>query len=196
MKIVVGITGASGVIYGIRLLEVLKERNIADTHLIVSEPAKKIISIETEYELDEIYALASHVYDNSDFTTALSSGSVRYDGAIIVPCSMKTLGSIASGISTTLVARVAEICLKESRRLVIIPRETPLSLIHLANMVTVKKAGAIMLPASPAYYHEPKTVLDMVDFIVARALDVFGIELGAGKQEDDLIKRWKAISKK
>ena len=193
MKIVVGITGASGAIYGIRLLEVLKERNIADTHLIVSEPAKKIISIETEYELDEIYALASHVYDNSDFTTALSSGSVRYDGAIIVPCSMKTLGTIASGISTTLVARVAEICLKESRRLVIIPRETPLSLIHLANMVTVKKAGAIMLPASPAFYHEPKTVLDMVDFIVARALDVFGIELGAGKQEDDLIKRWKAI---
>ncbi len=196
MKIVVGITGASGVIYGIRLLEVLKERNIADTHLIVSEPAKKIISIETEYELDEVYALASHVYDNSDFTTALSSGSVRYDGAIIAPCSMKTLGSIASGISTTLVARVAEICLKESRRLVIIPRETPLSLIHLTNMVTVKKAGAIMLPASPAFYHEPKTVLDMVDFIVARALDVFGIELGAGKQEDDLIKRWKAISKK
>ena len=193
MKIVVGITGASGAIYGIRLLEVLKERNIADTHLIVSEPAKKIISIETEYELDEVYALASHVYDNSDFTTALSSGSVRYDGAIIVPCSMKTLGTIASGISTTLVARVAEICLKESRRLVIIPRETPLSLIHLANMVTVKKAGAIMLPASPAFYHEPKTVLDMVDFIVARALDVFGIELGAGKQEDDLIKRWKAI---
>jgi len=193
MKIVVGITGASGVIYGIRLLEVLRERNIADTHLIVSEPAKKIIAIETEYELDEIYALASHVYDNSDFTTALSSGSVRYDGVIIAPCSMKTLGSIASGISTTLVARVAEICLKESRKLVIIPRETPLSLIHLANMVTVKKAGAIMLPAAPAFYHEPKTVLDIVDFIVARALDVFGIELGAGKQEYNLIKRWKAI---
>ncbi len=192
MKIVVGITGASGVVYGIRLLEVLKERDIADTHLIVSESAKQIISIETEYELEEIYALASHVYDNSDFTTALSSGSVRHDGAMIAPCSMKTLGCIASGISTTLITRVAEVCLKEGRKLVIVPRETPLSLIHLENMVTVKKAGAILLPASPAFYHEPKTVRDMVDFIVARALDVFGIELEA-KKENDLIKRWKRL---
>jgi len=192
MKIVIGITGASGVVYGIRLLEVLRERDIADTHLIVSESAKQIISIETNYKLEEIYALASHVYDNSDFKTALSSGSVRHDGAMIAPCSMKTLGCIASGISTTLITRVAEVCLKESRKLVIVPRETPLSLIYLENMIKVKRAGAILLPASPAFYHEPKTVRDMVDFIVARALDVFGIELGA-KKENDLIKRWKHL---
>jgi 4-hydroxy-3-polyprenylbenzoate decarboxylase len=192
MKIIVGITGASGVVYGIRLLEVLRERNIAETYLIVSESAKKIISIESDYELEKIYALASHVYDNSDLTAPLSSGSVRYDGAIIAPCSMKTLGCIASGISTTLITRAAEVCLKESRKLVIIPRETPLSLIHLENLVTVKKAGAILLPASPAFYHKPKTVLDMADFIVGRALDVFGIELGAG-EENGLIKRWKHL---
>ncbi|MBL7117614.1 MAG: UbiX family flavin prenyltransferase [Candidatus Syntrophoarchaeum sp.] len=192
MKIIVGITGASGVVYGIRLLEVLRERNTAETYLIVSESAKKIIAIETDYELEEIYALASHVYDNSDLTAPLSSGSVRHDGAIIAPCSMKTLGCIAAGISTTLITRAAEVCLKENRKLVIIPREAPLSLIHLANMVTVKKAGAILLPASPAFYHKPKTVLDMADFIVARALDVFGIELGTGK-ENGLIKRWKHL---
>ncbi|MBA7520742.1 putative UbiX-like flavin prenyltransferase [subsurface metagenome] len=192
MKIIVGITGASGVVYGIRLLEVLRERNTAETYLIVSESAKKIIAIETDYELEEIYALASHVYDNSDLTAPLSSGSVRHDGAIIAPCSMKTLGCIAAGISTTLITRAAEVCLKESRKLVIIPREAPLSLIHLENMVTVKKAGAILLPASPAFYHKPKTVLDMADFIVARALDVFGIELGTGK-ENGLIKRWKHL---
>ncbi|GAH47780.1 unnamed protein product [marine sediment metagenome] len=192
MKIIVGITGASGVVYGIRLLEVLRERNTAETYLIVSESAKKIIAIETDYELEEIYALASHVYDNSDLTAPLSSGSVRHDGAIIAPCSMKTLGGIAAGISTTLITRAAEVCLKESRKLVIIPREAPLSLIHLENMVTVKKAGAILLPASPAFYHKPKTVLDMADFIVARALDVFGIELGTGK-ENGLIKRWKHL---
>lgn len=192
MKIIVGITGASGVVYGIRLLEVLRERNTAETYLIVSESAKKIIAIETDYELEEIYALASHVYDNSDLTAPLSSGSVRHDGAIIAPCSMKTLGCIAAGISTTLITRAAEVCLKECRKLVIIPREAPLSLIHLENMVTVKKAGAILLPASPAFYHKPKTVLDMADFIVARALDVFGIELGTGK-ENGLIKRWKHL---
>ncbi len=185
MKIILGLTGASGVVYGIRLLEVLKE--VAETHLIVSASAKKIILIETDYELDEVYAMASHVYDNSDFTVAVCSGSVQYDGAMIVPCSMKTLGSIASGISTTLIARVAEVCLKEGRKLVIVPREAPLSLIHLQNMVTVKKAGAIILPASPAYYHKPENVLDMVDFIVARVLDVFGVEF-----ETDLIRRWGA----
>ena len=187
MNIAVGITGASGVVYGIRLLEVL--RGVAETHLIVSASAKQIIAIETEYELEELYARASHVYANSDLAAPLSSGSVRYDGAIVVPCSMKTLGCIAAGIATTLITRVAEVCLKESRKLVLIPREAPLSLIHLKNMVTVKKAGAVLLPASPAFYHEPKTVLDMVDFIVARALDVFGVELEAGK-DNDLIRRW------
>lgn len=138
-----------------------------------------------DYELEGIYALASHVYDNSDLTTALSSGSVRYDRAIIAPCSMKTLGCIASGISTTLITRVAEACLKEGQKLVIVPRETPLSLIHLENMVKMKKAGAILLSASSAFYHASKTVLDMVDFIVARALDVFGV-----KMNTELVKRW------
>jgi 4-hydroxy-3-polyprenylbenzoate decarboxylase len=187
MKIVVGISGASGVIYGIRLLEVLKEREVGETYLIVSENAKKIISLETEFEWEEIYALASHVYDNSDLTAAISSGSVRYDGEIIVPCSMNTLGCIANGMSSTLISRVAEVCLKENRKLVLVPRETPLNLIHVENMLRVKKAGAILLPASPAFYLLPKSVADMVDFIVARAMEVFGIS-------DGLVKQWKGGS--
>ena len=202
MKIVVGITGASGAVYGIRLLEVLNERAgerdragergsvEVETHLVVSATAKQIISFETDYELEEIYGLASQVHDNSNLTAGLSSGSVQYDGAVILPCSMKTLGCVAAGVSTTLITRVAEVCLKEGRRLVLVPRETPLSLVHLENMLRLKRAGAVLLPASPGFYHSPRTVVEVVDFVVARVLDILGIK------NINLVKRWEPPAEK
>ncbi|MCW7072172.1 MAG: UbiX family flavin prenyltransferase [Methanophagales archaeon] len=202
MKIVVGITGASGAVYGIRLLEVLNERAgerdragergsvEVETHLVVSATAKQIISLETDYELEEIYGLASQVHDNSNLTAGLSSGSVQYDGAVILPCSMKTLGCVAAGVSTTLITRVAEVCLKEGRRLVLVPRETPLSLVHLENMLRLKRAGAVLLPASPGFYHSPRTVVEVVDFVVARVLDILGIK------NINLVKRWEPPAEK
>ena len=179
MRIVVGITGASGVIYGIRLLDFLKN---TETFLIISENAKQVIEIETGYDLKEIEAKATHVFANNDFTAPVCSGSFLFEGAIIAPCSMKTLGNIANGISSTLIERVAEVCLKENRRLVLVTRETPLSEIHLENMLRVRRAGAVVMPACPAFYNKPRSVLELVDFVIARALDAFGIHLNT--------KRW------
>ncbi len=161
-----------------------------ETHLVVSATAKQIISLETDYELEEIYGLASQVHDNSNLTAGLSSGSVQYDGAVILPCSMKTLGCVAAGVSTTLITRVAEVCLKEGRRLVLVPRETPLSLVHLENMLRLKRAGAVLLPASPGFYHSPRTVVEVVDFVVARVLDILGIK------NINLVKRWEPPAEK
>lgn len=185
MELVIGISGASGVIYGVRLLEALE--NKVETHLIVSEAAQKIIGIETDRSIDEIRGMASHTYDNRDFTAPIASGSTLFDGMIIAPCSMKTLGCIANGIANTLMVRVAEVCLKEARNLVLMPRETPLSTVHLSNMAAVSTAGAIVLPACPAFYTRPKTVEDMVDFMVGRALDLVGVE-------HSLYDRWGEIS--
>ncbi|MDF2954513.1 UbiX family flavin prenyltransferase [Candidatus Alkanophaga liquidiphilum] len=181
MRIVVAITGASGVIYGIRLLEVLKER--AETILIVSNTAKKLIPLETGFKIEDVYGLASRVYENAELTAEVSSGTAKYDGTAVVPCSMKTLGCIAAGISATLITRVAEVCLKEGRRLVLVPRETPLSTVHLENMLALRRAGAIILPACPAFYHEPKSTSDLVDFIVMKVLDALGME-------NELVPRW------
>lgn len=178
---VIGICGASGVIYGIRLLEVLRGK--AETLLIVSGNAKKIIELETNMDVTDVYALASCVYENDDFTAPISSGSCTFDCGIIAPCSMKTLASIANGVSSTLIARVADVCLKEGRKLVLMPRETPLGLIHLENLVSAKRAGAIILPACPAFYIKPESITDLVDFIVGRMLDCTGME-------HDLYERW------
>ena len=130
------------------------------------------------------------MHDNSNLTAGLSSGSVQYDGAVILPCSMKTLGCVAAGVSTTLITRVAEVCLKEGRRLVLVPRETPLSLVHLENMLRLKRAGAVLLPASPGFYHSPRTVVEVVDFVVARVLDILGIK------NINLVKRWEPPAEK
>ncbi len=180
-EIVVGISGASGVQYGVRLLEVL--RNRAETHLIISESAKLILKIETEYEVEDVLRLASHVHAPDDLAAVIASGSYLFEAGVIAPCSMKTLGAIANGISDTLITRVGDICLKEGRKLILVPRETPLSLVHMENMVKIKRAGAIVMPACPSFYSKPKTTSDIIDVIVGRILDLLGME-------HDLLERW------
>ncbi|HJH28589.1 MAG TPA: UbiX family flavin prenyltransferase [Methanosarcinaceae archaeon] len=182
MEIVVGISGASGVQYGIRLLKVLADMEI-QTHLVISKSAKQIIQIETDYSPLEVEELASEVYGEKDFTASIASGSHIFDGMIIAPCSMKTLGSIASGISDNLMTRAADVCLKEGRKLILMTRETPFSRIHLENMLRAQQAGAIILPASPGFYSKPQTIDDLINIMAGRALDQIGIE-------NELYKRW------
>ena len=175
-ELVVGISGASGVIYGIRLLEVLKENKDITVHLVVSEPAKQIIGIETDYSIPGVEAMADHVWNEREFTAPIASGSHKTAGMVVIPCSMKTLAGIANGFSDTLIGRAADICLKEDRRLVLVPRETPLSLIDLENMVKVRQAGAAVLPACPGFYPKPQSVDEMINFVVGRVLDLLDIE--------------------
>ena len=172
--ITVAITGASGVQYGIRLLEVLKELQ-KETRLVVTCNAKKIIEAETNSSLSYIESLATHTYDENDFTAPVASGSCLEDCMVVVPCSMKSLGSIASGVSSNLVARAADVCLKERRRLILVIRETPLNMIHLGNLLKVAQCGAIVVPASPGFYTHPLTIADLIDVLVARVLDLLHI---------------------
>lgn len=182
MKLIVGVSGASGIAYAIRLLEVLKRLNV-EVHLVFSEWAMQNLAYETDVKLDDVKRLASHFYNNRDLAASISSGSFKTDGMVVVPCSMKSLSAIAHGYSDTLIVRAADVMLKERRKLVLIPRETPLSTIHISNMLTASQAGAIIMPPMPAFYHRPKTIDDIVNHTVARALDLFGLESG-------LIKRW------
>lgn len=183
MEIVVGISGASGVQYGIRLLEVLRQKGCV-THLIVTESAAKIMEIETDCSLGQVQKLAGLSYSPRDFAAPIASGSHLFDAMAVVPCSMGTLSAIACGSSDTLISRAADVCLKERRRLVIVPRETPLSLVQLRNMVTVAEAGATVLPACPAFYSRPQSLDQLVDVLVGRVLDLLGVE-------NDLYRRWK-----
>ena len=180
MRIVVGITGASGVIYRKRLLEVAKEKGI-EVHLVVSDAAKRV----AEYELPgfDFSSLAYSTYQNSDLAAPIASGSFRVDAMVIVPASMKTVGSLASGICEDLICRAADVQLKERRKLVIVPRETSIHAVHLENMATLSKLGAVILPAMPAFYHKPTSVSDIIDFIVGRVFDQLGVE-------HNLFKRW------
>lgn len=182
-KIVIGFSGASGIIYGIRLLEVLHSIDI-QTFLIVSEWAKKNIEIETDKTLEYVKSLSSINYDNSKLDASVSSGSFLHDGMVIVPCSMKSLSSIANGYDDTLISRAASVTLKESRKLILVPRETPLSRIHLENMIKLQDAGAIILPAMPGFYHKPSTINEIVDHLVGKILDQLKIK-------HDLFSRWK-----
>src|SRR5688500_9409560 len=154
MKLIVGITGGSGVIYAIKLLQTLFGLNI-ESHLIVSEWGEKTIKIETNFSMQYVKSLATVSYDSHNMAAAISSGSFISDGMIIIPCSMKTLSSIANGYDDNLISRAADVCLKEQRKLVIVPRETPLSRIHLVNMLRLNKAGPVFLPAMPAFSHNP-----------------------------------------
>ena len=181
MEVVVGISGASGVGYGIRLLQVLQGSVI---HLVITDSARKIIEVETNFSPEDVEDLADHVYAEDDFTAPIASGSYRFEAMVIIPCSMKTLAGVASGMSDNLIGRSAEICLKDRRRLVIVPRETPLSLIQLKNMVSVTEAGAVVLPACPAFYSRPQTLEDLIDVLVGRVLDSIGVE-------NNLYPRWK-----
>lgn len=182
-EIIIGITGASGVQYGIRILETLKDLK-CETHLVISGSAKKLIEIETDFSFNEIEQLGDHVYDDNDFTAPIASGSHRSKGMIVAPCSMKSLASIAIGMSDTLISRSADVCLKEKRPLVLMVRETPLNLIHIKNMERAMEAGASVLPACPAFYQKPKTLDDIIDFMAGRALDLLNIE-------HKLYKRWR-----
>ena len=181
-RIVVAMTGASGFAYGVRMLDCLKDAGI-ETHLVMSRSAKVALAYESEMKVREIEARADVVWSNDDVGAAPSSGSFRTEGTIIAPCSAKTLGEIASGACGTLVSRIADVTLKERRRLVLLFRETPLHLGHCRNMTAVTEYGAIVMPPVPAFYPLPKTVEEIVDHTVGRALDLFGIDAG--------ISRWK-----
>ncbi|MGO4617770.1 UbiX family flavin prenyltransferase [Nocardia sp. 2YAB30] len=181
-RLIVAMTGATGAIIGIRLLEALRDLEI-EVHLVLSEWAKRTIRIETDYSVPDVLALAHRHYQHSNQAAPISSGSFRTDGMIIAPCSMNTLAAIAHGLSENLIARAADVTLKERRRLVIVPRETPLSSIHLRNMLSLSDAGASVVPPVPAFYNLPQSVDDLVMHIVARVLDQFGID-------NELTSRW------
>jgi len=174
MKIVVGISGATGAIYGIRILEVLKELGV-ETHLILSQWAEKTISLETSYKPAEVKELATFHYSSHNQAALISSGSFITDGMIIAPCSMKSLASISYGLADNLLSRTADVTIKEKRKLVIVPREAPLSEIHLENMLRLSRTGAVILPPMPAFYNNPTTVDQIINHTVARVLDQFNI---------------------
>ena len=187
MKLTIAITGASGVIYGKRLLEELHNREI-ETHLVISQAAKKIIKHELGTSEKSLEKLANHVHEIDDWSVPIVSGSFKTDGMVIVPCSMKTLAGIAHGFAENVVLRAADVMLKEKRKLILVPRETPLNSIHLKNMLDLAKQGAHIVPAMPAYYHQPQTVGDLVDFVVGRILDLLDVE-------HNLYRRWQDAQK-
>lgn len=185
-RIVVGITGASGVIYGIRLLEVLKEKGV-ESHLVLSDVAKKNILIETSFKIEGVKNLAYKVYDINDLTAPISSGSFRTFGMVIVPCTLKTLSSIANSYNDNLIIRAADVILKERRRLVLVVRETPLHKGHLELMYKVADLGGIILPPTPAFYHTPRSIQDIINQTVGKILDLLDVD-------HSLFKRWEGIT--
>ncbi len=180
--LLVGITGASGAIYGVRLLELLRACNV-EAHLIVSRAAQMTLAYETSFKLAELERLASVVYSNDDIGAACSSGSFPTRGMVIAPCSIKTMSEIATGNTANLISRAADVVLKERRRLVLMLRETPLHIGHIRNMATVTEAGGIIYPPVPAFYALPNSIGEMVDHTLARVLDLFEIDTG-------LTRRW------
>lgn len=175
-RIIVGISGASGTIYGIRLLEVLRETEGIESHLILSRGARIAMQHETSRTPDEVEALADHVHAPEDLAAAVSSGSFRIEGMIVAPCSMKSLSMIANSLNDNLLIRAADVTLKERRKLVLIPRETPLHLGHLRHMIAVTEMGGVILPPVPSFYHQPKTIEDIIDQTIGKALDQLGVE--------------------
>jgi 4-hydroxy-3-polyprenylbenzoate decarboxylase len=183
MRLVVGISGSTGAIYGVRLLEVLRNSPEIETHLVVSPSAQQTIEYETGWRVGDVLDMASVVYEHRDVGAAISSGSFPTDGMIVAPCSIKTLSSIANSYNDNLLSRAADVCLKERRKLVMLVRETPLHRGHLKLMLEVSENGGVILPPMPSFYHLPKTVDDIVNQTVQKALDQFGIEKG-------LFQRW------
>ncbi len=181
-RIIIGISGASGIIYGIRLLQILQTLPV-ETHLVMSKAALLARTYETEMSANELRNLAHVYYRNSDIAAPIASGSFKTMGMIIAPCSMKSLGEIAHGISGNLITRAADVVLKERRRLVLMPRESPLHLGHLQNMVAITTMGGIICPPVPAFYHNPQTIMDLVNDSVSRVLALFDLDSG-------LLKPW------
>lgn len=175
-RIVVGVTGASAAIYGIRLLEVLGANPAIETHAIVSSGAKQTIAYETDWKIEDVLALADVVYDERDLAAAPASGTFLTDGMVVAPCSMRTLGAIATSLADNLIVRAADVHLKERRKLVLMVRETPLHAGHLKAMYDLALYGAVILPPVPGFYHKPKTMQDLIDHSVGKALDQLGVE--------------------
>ncbi len=182
--IIVGVSGASGAIYGVRLLEALHDKKIP-AHLIVSKSAALTLKEETDVSMEHVRRLAQATYQNSDIGAAISSGSFRTRGMVIAPCSIRTLSDIAYGTTDSLLSRAADVTLKERRRLVLVVREAPLHAGHLRSMLAATENGAVIVPPVPAFYHRPKTIDDIVNQTVGRCLDLFDIDVG-------LVKRWRA----
>ncbi|QUH24122.1 UbiX family flavin prenyltransferase [Methanobacterium alkalithermotolerans] len=180
--IIVAITGASGIIYGLKVLEALKERKI-DTALVITDPARIILEYELDLKIEDLKNKATCYYEASDLTSSINSGSFKFESMVIVPCTMKTLSAIATGYASNSITRAADVALKERRKLVLVPRETPLRSIHLENMLEISREGGIILPAMPGFYHRPENLDDMANFIAGKILDVLEIE-------HDLFLRW------
>ncbi len=181
-RLVIGISGASGVIYGVRLLQALKNLPV-ETHLVMTRTAEVTLAHETSMKVVEVRRLADIGYKIDDLAAAISSGSFRTMGMIVAPCSMRSLGEIAHGITSNLLTRAADVVLKERRKLVLLARETPLHAIHLRNMATLAEMGAIIAPPVPAFYNKPKTLDDVIDHTIGRVLDLFDLDTGK-------VKRW------
>ena len=178
-RVVVGITGASGTIYGVRLLEWLRAAGDVETHLVLSRAARQTLALETDYRVEDVEALADVVHAHADIGAPISSGSFRIHGMVIAPCSIKTMSNIAWGNSADLIARAADVALKERRRLVLLLRETPLHLGHLETMVKVTQIGAVVFPPVPAFYQRPQTIQELVDQSVMRCLDLLDVDCEA-----------------
>ena len=182
-RLIVGISGASGVIYGVRLLEALKPLPV-ETHLVMTRTAEVTLAHETKLKVADVRRLADVAYRIDDLAAAISSGSFRTMGMVVVPCSMRSLGEIAHGITSNLLTRAADVVLKEQRRLVLVARETPIHTIHLRNMLTLSEMGAVIAPPMPAFYNKPKDLDDIVNHTVGRVLDLFDLDTGKVKRWD------------
>lgn len=174
-RLIIGISGASGTVYGVRLLEVLKDSPV-ETHLVMTDSTRRVIELETGFRVEAIEALADQVHDNADIGAPIASGSFKTNGMVVAPCSMKSLSAIAHSYNDTLLIRAADVVLKEGRKLVLVARETPLHLGHLRLMTRVVENGAVMLPPMPSFYHRPETIDDIVNQTVGKVLDQFDIE--------------------
>ena len=182
-KIIIGISGSSGVIYGIRLLEILRDQPAVETHLVLSGTAQRNVVIETEFTVEQVEALADVVHSDSDVAATLSSGSFRTVGMIVAPCSMKTLSNIVHSATDNLLARAADVVLKEGRKLVLMPRESPLHVGHCKLLYEAASMGIHLAPPMPGFYNRPRTVDDVINHSAGRVLDLFGLDLA-------LVKRW------
>ncbi len=182
MRIVVGMTGGSCSIYGVALLKALEQMGV-ETHLVVSRMGAYVLEHECEMKLEDVKEMATFYYENNDLAASISSGSFKTDGMVIIPCSMNTLAAVANGMSQNLVHRAADVVMKEGRKLVMVVRETPLSPIHLENMLKLSKIGVTIMPASPGFYHKPQDISDLVNIMVGRTLDQLGLD-------SSIFKRW------
>lgn len=189
MKLVIGISGASGAIYALHLLKFLRDQTNIEKHLVISHPAEIVIKHELEMSKEEIQKFATHYYEIDDFLSPLASGSQQFDAMIILPCSMSSLAAIAQGYTTNLLLRAADICIKERRTLILMPRELPFSSIHLENMLKLAKLSVHIVPAAPGFYHRPKNIEDLVNFVIGRILDLLKIP-------HNLFSRWSSTGNK